>query len=224
MSVADRLAGVRAGLVTACQLAGRPDGDVSLIAVSKVHPTAAIEAAMAAGQLDFGESYAQELRDKARQMQGPRWHFVGRIQRNKLKYIATVAHRVHALESVPQAEALSRRLTESMGCLVSVNIGREAQKSGVMPEHVIERCAALQAVPRIHIVGLMCLPPQREDPEDVAPFFEEMCALATRGRAAGLALTELSMGMSHDYRVAVRHGATWVRVGTAIFGPRPART
>jgi uncharacterized pyridoxal phosphate-containing UPF0001 family protein len=101
---------------------------------------------------------------------------------------------------------------------VAVNIGGEDSKGGVPPSDVLERCEALSAV--VDVVGLMCLPPYREDPEDVGPFFEELAALAASGRARGLPLTELSMGMSHDFEVAIRHGATWVRVGTQIFGQR----
>lgn len=193
---------------------------MQLIAVSKTFPLAAIVEARAAGQAHFGESYAQELRDKARELPDATWHFIGRIQTNKAKYIAPVAHRVHALETIDQAEALSKRAPGPLRCLVAVNVGGEESKGGVPPADALERCGALARVAHIEVVGLMCLPPWRDDPEDVAPFFEELADLAARGRARGMPLTELSMGMSHDYRVAIRHGATWVRVGTAIFGSR----
>lgn len=221
MTVTDRLKAVRSELDAACRSAGRDPSEVQLIAVSKVHPVAAIREAQAAGQLHFGESYAQELRDKSAELTDVCWHFIGRIQTNKAKYIAPVAHRIHALEQVRHAEALVSRAPGPLKALVAVNVGREDQKSGVHPDHVVERCKALAAVDGLEVVGLMCLPPIREDPEDVAPFFEELADLAARGRAAGLPLTELSMGMSHDFQVAVRYGATWVRVGTAIFGDRP---
>ncbi len=221
MSVARRLAEVRARLDAACRDAGRDPSEVHLVAVSKTHPLAAVEAAADAGQRHFGESYAQELRDKARQRPDLTWHFIGRIQKNKARYIAPLAHRIHALETVEQARALARRAPGPLRCLVAVNVGREPQKSGVLPEEAVARCGELARVDGIEVVGLMCLPPYRDDPEQVAPFFEELADLAARGRAAGHPLTELSMGMSHDFAVAVRHGATWVRVGTAIFGPRP---
>jgi hypothetical protein len=101
-----------------------------------------------------------------------------------------------------------------------VNIGRETSKSGLLPKDTLDAVAAIDAVDQISVCGLMCIPPQREDPADVGPFYEEIADLAARGRAAGHALTELSMGMSSDFEVAIAHGATWIRLGTAIFGAR----
>ena len=128
---------------------------------------------------------------------------------------------MHGLETVRQAEALAGRAPTVLSCLMMVNIGREASKAGVLPSEALERAHALSRVPGIRLVGVMALPPRVDDPEDAAPFFEEVQALAARGRAVGLPLTELSMGMSADAHVAVRYGATWVRIGTSIFGPRP---
>lgn len=220
--VAGRLTAVRARVDAACRDAGRDPAGVHLIAVSKVHPASAIAAAAAAGQVDFGESYAQELRDKARVVEAPvRWHFVGRIQSNKAKYIAPVAHRVHALEEVRHAEALAARAEHGVDALVAVNVGGEETKGGVASAEVVGRVRALAAVDGVRIRGLMTLPPFREDPADVGPFFAELADLLARCRADGHGMDELSMGMSHDFEVAIRHGATWVRVGTAIFGPRP---
>jgi pyridoxal phosphate enzyme (YggS family) len=219
--IAANIARVRARIDAACATAGRDPSGVTLIAVSKTFGAEAVRAARDAGQLDLGESYAQELRDKAREIEGVRWHFIGRLQKNKAKYVAPVAYRVHALEEVGQAEALLKRApAEGLKALVSVNVGGEESKGGVDPAVALDRCAELQALDGLDIVGLMTLPPFREDPEEVAPFFEELADLAARGRARGLPLHELSMGMSHDFEVAVRHGATWVRVGTAIFGER----
>ena len=220
-SLADRLHNVYARLAAACTAAGRDSSEVKLIAVSKTFPAEILQSAYDAGQRHFGESYAQELRDKAPAL--PRdavWHYVGRLQTNKAKYVAPHAHRVHALETVAQAEALARRAPGPLSCLVSVNVGGEASKGGVLPAEVLSRCAALHAVPGIEVVGLMTLPPPSDDPEDAAPFFAQLADLAAQGRDRGLPLHELSMGMSHDFEVAVRYGATWVRVGTAIFGPR----
>jgi len=221
MSVADRLVAVQRGIAKACTEAGRDPSEVQLIAVSKVHPIGAIDRAHSTGQVHFGESYAQELRDKARVRPDLCWHFIGRLQRNKCKYISPVATRVHALEEVAHGVELAKRAPGTLKCLMAVNIGREAQKGGVLPEQVLDRARALHAVDGVDLVGLMCLPPQRPTPEEVAPFFAELADLAGRCRADGLPVTELSMGMSHDYQVAIRYGATWVRVGTAIFGPRP---
>ena len=223
MDLADRYRAVLARVGEACREAGRNPDSVSLIAVSKTHPAERIRDVMSHGQLHFGESYAQELRDKGAQVQGPCWHFIGRIQTNKAKYIAPVAYRVHALESVRQAEALAARAPGTLHALMSVNVGREASKGGVLPEDVLDQAKALSRVKGIELCGLMTLPPTAEDPEDTAPFFAELAHLASEGRREGLPLLELSMGMSHDFHVAVRHGATWVRVGTALFGPRVAR-
>lgn len=220
MTIREGLARVRARIDAACLAAGRDPSEVSLVAVSKTFPIEALREARDAGQLDLGESYAQELRDKAAALDGVRWHFIGRLQTNKAKYVAPVAYRIHALETVEQAEALAKRAPGPLKCLVSVHTGDEESKGGVPPAQVLERCRALAAVPGIEVVGLMTLPPYTEDPEGAAPHFAEVAALAARGRAEGLPLTELSMGMSHDFEVAIRHGATWVRVGTAIFGAR----
>jgi pyridoxal phosphate enzyme (YggS family) len=224
MTPAERLAAVRARVAAACAACGRDPASVGLIAVGKTFPAEAVAAVHGAGQVDFGENYAQELRDKAAALAGStppiRWHFIGRIQTNKAKMIAPVAYRVHAVEEVRQAEALAARAPGPLDVLVAVNQGGEDTKGGVRPSEALERCAAVDAVPGVRVVGLMTLPPPTEDPEDSAPYFEELAALAAAGRARGLALNELSMGMSHDFEVAIRHGATWVRVGTAIFGAR----
>ncbi len=220
-TIAERLAAVEARVSTACEVAGRQRGEVTLVAVSKVHPPAAIAEARAAGHLDFGESYAQELRDKAAALPDDvRWHFVGRLQTNKAKYVAPVAVRVHALTEPRQAEALVSRAEGAVRGMLAVNVGGEASKSGVPAEDVLAVAAALHAVDGFEITGLMTLPPPVDDPEDAAPYFERLAELASAGRRAGLPLTELSMGMSHDFEVAIRYGATHVRVGTAIFGPR----
>jgi pyridoxal phosphate enzyme (YggS family) len=223
VSIAENLAAVRARLDAACRAAGRDPSAVTLVAVSKTFPSSAIREAYAAGQRDFGENYAQELRDKAKELadlSDIRWHYVGRLQTNKAKYVAPVAFRAHAIESAHEAEALSARAPGELGVLVAVNVGGEETKGGVPPEVALDVAASIAKVPRIAVRGLMCIPPPRENPEDVAPFFEKLADLAAQGRARGLDLVELSMGMSHDFEVAVKHGATHVRVGTAIFGGR----
>lgn len=224
MSITERLGHVRDGIREACVAAGRDPDEVKLVAVSKTFPAEAIREAYAAGQRDFGESYAQELRDKAAELvdlADLRWHYIGRLhQRNKAKYVAPVAWRVHALESADEARALIERADGPIRALLAVNVGGEETKGGVPPEVALDRCAQLHELDGLALCGLMTLPPWRDDPEQVGPFFARLAALATEGRARGLPLTELSMGMSHDYAVAIRHGATWVRVGTAIFGGR----
>lgn len=197
---------------------------VRLVAVSKTRPAADVRTAMAAGQRIFGENYAQELRDKAEEVgPGPEWHFIGSLQRNKVKYVVGRAALVHDVDSLALAEEIGKRSGPTpTAILVGVNMG-EAQKSGVPREQVLDFAKSLSGVAGITLRGLMTIPPPNEDPEAAAPFFAELADLAARGRAAGLPLTELSMGMSHDWPVAVRHGATLVRVGSAIFGARPPK-
>lgn len=221
--IADRLSAVRARLAAAAAAAGRDPGAIRLVAVSKTHPPEAIEAAYAAGQRDFGESYAQELRDKARalaHLPDLRWHFIGRIQTNKARYIGPVAARVHALTSVDHARALAARSPNGLDALVHVNVDGEASKAGVAPSEALALCDALDRIPDVRVRGLMALPPFTDDPADAASTFAAVAALAAQGIAHGLDLQELSMGMSRDLEVAIAHGATWVRVGTAIFGHR----
>lgn len=218
--ITTELGSIRKRVAEAAARAGRPADDVQLIAVSKTHPVPAIRAAHTAGQMHFGESYAQELRDKAPELPDAHWHFIGRIQSNKIRYIAPHAYRVHALERLDHARELARRAQRVVRCLVAVNTGGEAAKSGVAPEEALEAVRSLGAVDGIEVVGLMTLPPRVSRPQDAAPYFEQLAELAARGRAEGLALHELSMGMTADFEVAIAHGATWVRVGTAIFGPR----
>ncbi len=222
--IAERLVAVRRDVADACARAGRDPASVKLVAVSKTMPVEALQAAYDAGQRVFGENYAQELRDKARALPADvEWHFIGRLQANKAKYVAPVAARVHALEAADQAAALAARLPPErmLNVLISVNVGGEDTKGGVAPAALPAAVDAISAVPGIRVVGLMTLPPPREDPAEMAPFFAELAALAAAERARGRGeITELSMGTSHDYAFAIVHGATWVRVGTAIFGAR----
>lgn len=216
--IADTLAAVRARIDTATAAAGRPPGSVTLVAVSKTRPVEDLVAAHAAGQLDFGENYAQELRDKADALgAGYRWHFIGSLQRNKVKYVVGRAALVHDVDSLALAEEIGKRSTSPTAVLLGVNIGAEPQKSGVLPDEALALARAVHAVPGVSLRGLMCIPPPVDDP---SPFFAALADLAARGRADGLPLDELSMGMSHDYPLAIAHGATLVRVGTAIFGAR----
>ncbi len=220
MSIAQRLETVRARLGAACDSGGRDPDQVHLIAVSKTKPASAIREAYAAGQRDFGENYAQELRDKAAELAdlpGIRWHFIGHLQRNKVKYATNAkAFRVHAVDSVKLAEEIARR-GPGTGVLVEVNVAGEASKSGVPYEQALALCAELHALADVDLRGLMCIPPADDQPDH---WFARMAQLQAVGQARGLPLDELSMGMSGDFEQAVARGATWVRVGTAIFGSR----
>ena len=216
MSVAERLEAVRMRIERAAIAAGRDPAEVTLVAISKRHPPEAIRAAFAAGQRDFGENYAQEFAEKAEalaDLEGLRLHFVGHLQRNKAKLVAGEAAVVHTVDSLALAQAIERRAEgRSPKILIQVNVAGEAQKSGVAPGDVAALAASIARETSLEVVGLMTIPPAERDPR---PHFR---ALATLGRELGL--RELSMGMSDDLEAAVAEGATLVRVGTAIFGPR----
>jgi pyridoxal phosphate enzyme (YggS family) len=221
-SVAEALQAVRARLEGALREAGRPAGSARLMAVSKQKPEGLIREAYAAGQRDFGENYAQELRDKARalaDLADLRWHFIGHLQANKAKYVAPVATLVHALDDAALGRELAKRAAgRTLPVLVEINIGREPQKRGAMPDAALELCRQLVETPGLELRGLMCLPPEGEP---ARPFFAELRKLAAELAAKlGQPLPELSMGMSADFEDAVREGSTIVRVGTAIFGER----
>jgi pyridoxal phosphate enzyme (YggS family) len=194
---------------------------VTLVAISKTHPPEAVREAYAAGQRHFGENYAQEWREKADALQDLPdlvWHFVGRLQTNKVKYLAGRVAYVHTVDREDLAREISRRFT-ARGAVarifLEVNVGREPQKSGCLPEEVEPLAAAARALPAIEVAGLMCIPPPEDDPR---VHFRALRALRDR-----LRLRELSMGMSADWRAAIEEGATFVRIGTAIFGERPRK-
>ncbi|MGH7013201.1 MAG: YggS family pyridoxal phosphate-dependent enzyme [Stellaceae bacterium] len=218
-AVVTRLVVVRAAIAAAARAAGRPAGSVTLVAVSKTHPVAAIEAALAAGQRVFGENRVQEAQAKfpALKARYPdmRLHLVGPLQTNKARDAVRLFDVIHTLDRLRLAEALARAMEQEgrrPDLLIEVNIGGEKQKAGVAPDAADAFIADCRARWRLSPVGLMCLPPASAEP---APHFAGLAALARRH-----GLAELSMGMSADFALAVAHGATLVRVGTAIFGPR----
>lgn len=227
MSIAANLDNIRAEIIAACQRAGRSPEEVRLIAVSKTKPASAIEQAALAGQKIFGESYVQEFLDKADQVQVPvDWHFIGHLQSNKVKYLRGRTAMIHSVDRLSLSEEIERqwaRLGRSVDVLVQVNLGDETSKSGCRPDEAADLVRALAALPHLRVRGLMTLPPYFDDPEEVRPFFRGLRDLADRIGALkipGIRMDELSMGMSHDFPVAVEEGATLVRIGTAIFGER----
>ena len=231
--IARNLAGVRARISDATARAGRPAGAVRLVAVSKKMPPEDVAAALAAGQLDFGENYAQELRDKRQALAAtapspgaPRWHYLGPLQTNKVKYLAGLVELIHSVSDADVLAEIDRRATGAgapQACLVQVNIAGEAQKQGVTPEALPALLDAFARAAHTTCRGLMLIPPVEPSPADTRRHFAALRALAEREARvarAGVALTELSMGMSSDYEAAIAEGATLVRVGTAIFGER----
>jgi len=224
-SIATRLAAVRERIVHAATAAGRAPGDVRLIGVSKRQPLEAVRAARAAGLEDFGENFLQEALAKMDGL-GPgaaRWHFIGALQSNKTAAVAERFDWVHSVDRLKLAERLSRQRPDGLlplNVCIQVHIGDEASKSGVMPAATAELAQDIAALPRLRLRGLMAVPPPETDPARQRAWFRQLAELQASLCAAGLALDTLSMGMSGDLEAAIAEGATLVRVGTSIFGPR----
>ena len=222
MSIAQNLTQVRERIEAACDRAGRAPGDVTLVGVSKGFPVEAIEEACAAGLGDLGENRVQEAAAKiealAARNVAPRWHLIGHLQTNKAKTAADLFAIIHGIDSVRLARALSRRASERLPILLEVNVGQEARKFGFDPKEVASALSAIAALPNLDVRGLMTVAPQAVDPETVRPVFR--CLRELRD---AVGLRELSMGMTGDFEVAIEEGATMVRVGRAIFGPRSER-
>jgi hypothetical protein len=224
-AIAGRLADVRQRIEEAARRAGRSPGSARLIAVSKEKPAEAVRAAYEAGQRDFGENYAQELTEKVAtlaDLEGVRWHAIGRLQRNKAKVVARAASVVHAVDRVDLAIELGKRAAAAgklIEVLVEVSIAGEDTKGGCAPGEVGSVLDAVAAAPSLKVSGLMTMAPFYDDPELARPVFAALRELRDRHGGASV-LPELSMGMSHDFEVAIAEGATLVRVGTAIFGAR----
>lgn len=224
----ERLEAVRERLARAARASGRSPEDVRLIAVSKLHPVDAVVAALGFGQRVFGENYVQEALAKQAALPDPaiEWHCIGHVQMNKAKDVSGRFALIHTVDSLKFAEALARRLPDTVrrqDILLQVNIGNEPQKSGVNEWDLPALAEAVLAIPRLRIRGLMCLPPFFDDGEAARPYFARLRELRDVLQSRlDIPLPELSMGMSGDCEQAVEEGATLVRVGTDIFGPRPA--
>jgi pyridoxal phosphate enzyme (YggS family) len=207
-------------IAAACERSKRARSSVTLVAVSKLHRPELIRLAHELGHRDFGENYAQELRDKHTALadcRDLRWHAIGPVQPKNAKYVARAAHTFHALDRLEVAQELSRRReAPTLRCLVEVNVAGEASKAGLAPGDLKAFIDSVRSLPLLQIVGLTTMPPLSEDPEASRPHFKALAALAKEHH-----LPELSMGTTSDYPVAVEEGATLVRVGTAIFGHRP---
>jgi len=217
VEVASGLAAVRARIRQAAARAGRDPSSVRLIAVSKTQPVELLREAVQAGQTLFGENYAQELREKSQALgAGVEWHFIGALQTNKAKLVVGRAALIHTCDRLALAQELSKRALAAglvQPVLLEVNVGREPQKAGVLPEDAAGLVEQVRALEGLRCDGLMCIPPASGDPRPHFRALRELCAT--------VGLRELSMGMSADFEAAVEEGATLVRVGTAIFGERP---
>ena len=220
VTVADRLNDIRSRVQAASKRAALAS-PVTLIAVSKTQPASAVREAYAAGQRDFGENYVQELVAKAKELSDLpdlRWHFIGHLQRNKVKDVLPIASLVQAVDRIELAQEINKRASKRVPVLIEVNLAGEEQKAGAAIAALPELIEAIRALPLLELRGLMAVPPASEDPELTRPYFQQLRELARANE--GASHLELSMGMSSDFEVAVEEGASIVRVGSSIFGSR----
>jgi pyridoxal phosphate enzyme (YggS family) len=230
--IGERVAAVRQRIALAAARAGRRAEDVRLVAVSKTFAAEAVREAFAAGLRDFAENKVQEAEEKIPaledlRVQGLVWHLVGHLQTNKANKAAGLFQWIHSVDTSAiglklERYAALRRMT--LPVLVQVDLSGERTKHGLPEDHVFPALETLRGLKSVHVKGLMLLPPLHADPEQVRPYFRRLRELRDRAADANLLLGgELSMGMSHDFDVAIEEGATMVRIGSAIFGQRPAR-
>jgi PLP dependent protein len=212
VSIAENLAAVERRIVAACERAGRKRGDVTLVAVSKTFPAERVEEAIAAGVTNVGENRVQEARDKKPAVHGSaRWHLIGHLQSNKAKDAVRIFDVIETVDSVDLAQKIARVSETARDVLMEVNIGEEAQKSGVVPADVEAMARRIRAAGGVNLIGLMAIPPVG----DSRPYFRRLRELRDQ-----IGLAHLSMGMSEDFEIAIEEGSTMVRIGRAIFGPR----
>lgn len=220
-SIDERLERVRERVARACQRAGRPEGSVTIVGVSKSQPVEVIASAWAAGLRDFGENRVQEAEAKIRALAGqgitPAWHLVGHLQANKVRAALDLFELIHSVDTERLLRRIDRLASAPVGVLVQVNVSGETTKFGIRPAELPMILDAADELQHVHVRGLMAIAPVAADPEDVRPVFRTLRDLADRHH-----LRTLSMGMTDDFEVAIEEGATHVRIGRAIFGERSA--
>jgi PLP dependent protein len=226
MSIAENIARVREQIAEACRRAGRNESDVALMAVSKVHPVEAILEAYAAGQRLFGENRVQEFQEKSARLGSltdAAFHLIGPLQSNKTNKAAELFDAVDAVDSLKIAQRLdtaAAALGKRLPVLIEVKLSHEESKHGIDPAELPVLLEAMQELKAVEAVGLMTVPPWSEDAETARPYFRELRRLRDEAAVRFPWVTQLSMGMSNDFSVAIEEGSTCVRVGTSIFGKR----
>ena len=225
--LADKLNLVKKNIEEACRTSGRSPEEVTLIAVSKTKPVEMLREAYDAGARVFGENKVQEIMDKYPQLPSDiRWHMIGHLQRNKVKYSVDKVALIHSVDSLRLAETIENEAAKhnvTVPVLIEVNVAQEESKFGLKTEEVLSLVESIAALPHINIKGLMTIAPYVEDPEENRGIFRELKKLSVDIAAKNInnvSMSVLSMGMTGDYQVAVQEGATMVRVGTGIFGER----
>lgn len=227
MSVCENYLAVEEKVKEACRRAGRSRDEVTLIAVSKTKPMSMIEELLPLGVVDFGENKVQELTAKEEALpSGIRWHMIGHLQRNKVKYIVDKACLIHSLDSLRLAETVSQEAKKkgvTANILIEVNVAGEDSKFGVSPDETAALAEAISELPNIAVKGLMTIAPFVENAEEIREVFRNLRKLSVdieEKKFNNVTMAVLSMGMTGDYEVAIEEGATMVRVGTGIFGER----
>jgi hypothetical protein len=227
MSLADNLESIQQRIRAACERAGRDVNTVTLLAVAKTQPPEAVKAAAELGLMLFGENKVQEAKAKIPLCPGKlRWHFIGHLQTNKCREAVELFEMIQSVDSLPLAQEINKRADQAaktMPVLMEVNVAGEASKFGYAPERLLAEFSELNTLPRIEIHGLMTVPPWTAEPEKVRPHFRRLGELKEQcEQILGAPLPHLSMGMTGDFEFAIEEGATIVRIGTALFGARPA--
>lgn len=226
MNLSENYEKVNKTMEEACEKAGRARKDVTLLAVSKTKPIEMMEAFAALGQNVFGENHVQEIVEKSALHPEYEYHMIGHLQTNKVKQVVGKVALIHSVDSVHLAEAISKEALKKglvQDVLIEINVGNEESKYGFTFEEAEAGIRAISALPGLRIRGLMCVAPNRDDPEENRPLFRKMVQFAVdidEKKYDNVMTDVLSMGMTKDYRVAIEEGATHVRVGTALFGPR----
>ena len=222
--IATRVRAVNERIAAAAARVGRSPEDVTLVAVAKTWPASHVVAAARAGVIHFGENRAQELTSKAELVDSPvTWHFVGTLQSNKVRHVIGLARLIHSVDELDLARVIARRAANAgleQQVLIEVNLSGESTKSGASPDEAVDLAGAVDELDGVSVRGLMTIPAFPDDPEDARPAYRQLAALGAELQERLLAATHLSMGMTRDFEVAIEEGATIVRVGEAIFGPR----
>jgi pyridoxal phosphate enzyme (YggS family) len=225
VNLQDNLDSIQQRIRAACGRAGRAPNSVTLLAVSKTHPPEIVKMAAELGLIFFGENKIQEAKAKIPLCSGKlRWHFIGHLQSNKVRDAVELFEMIESVDSLPLALEISKRCGQAakqMRVLLEVNLAGEASKFGYKPEKLLSELKELNKLPRIEIQGLMTVPPFSTEPEKVRQYFRQLRELKLQcEEILGAPLPHLSMGMSGDFEIAIEEGATIVRIGTALFGPR----
>jgi len=228
-SIAENLERVREQIATASAKSGRSFNDVELVAITKTHPAEKVREAIDVGQTLFGESRVQEARVKIPELPSNiRWHFVGHLQKNKIRHALPLFEMIHSVDSLALAQHVNRVAEEEgsyLRVLLEVNMAGEGSKFGFAPAQLRRQMDALLVLPRLSIEGLMCIPPLAAESEDSRKFFVQVRELRdSLEKEFSIKLPQLSMGMTQDFAIGIEEGATLVRVGTAIFGERRTKT